>query len=150
MIFWAENAIFGPKFQLKNGKESAGSGMRKQRHKLYFFAGLATGALLMTAGMAMMQNAARAQETAPRESSDIQVVPVQVGRTGYGVAMVDVNLQKIWVYEINRDAPSSQLRLLAARDFRYDRLLTEYNTGQPTPTQVRDILEKLLQRQQEE
>jgi hypothetical protein len=73
----------------------------------------------------------------------IMVVPVQLGRDAYGLAMVDTIGKTLWVYEINARAPKNQLRLLAARDWQYDQLLQEYNTGEPRPRQVKELLEKL-------
>jgi len=73
----------------------------------------------------------------------IMVVPVQVGRDAYGLAMVDTIGKTLWVYEINARAPKNRLRLLAARDWQYDQLLAEYSTGEPRPQQVRELLEKL-------
>jgi len=73
----------------------------------------------------------------------IIVVPVQVGRDAYGIAMVDMVGKTLWVYEINsRGAPDNRLRLLAARDWQYDQLLQQYNTAEPKPQQVRELLEK--------
>jgi hypothetical protein len=73
----------------------------------------------------------------------IVVVPVQVGRDAYGLAMVDTVGKTLWIYEINNRAPNNRLRLLAARDWQYDQLLQEYSTGEPRPQQVRELLEKL-------
>ncbi|RKY07896.1 MAG: hypothetical protein DRP65_09850 [Planctomycetota bacterium] len=78
----------------------------------------------------------------PRADAII-VVPVQLGRDAYGLVMVDTIGKTLWVYEISARAPKNQLRLLAARDWQYDQLLTEYNTGEPRPSQVKQLLEKL-------
>ena len=75
---------------------------------------------------------------------NIVVVPIQTARDGYGIAMVDLQGKTLWIYEIGaRTGSQSRLRLLAARSWKYDRMLTEYNTGEPTPEQVRAILERL-------
>ncbi len=76
-------------------------------------------------------------------ANGILVVPVQVGRDAYGLVMVDTIGKTLWVYEINARAPKNRLRLLAAREWQYDQLLTEYNTGEPRPRQVKKLLEKL-------
>jgi hypothetical protein len=73
----------------------------------------------------------------------IVVVPVQVARDAYGLAMVDMIGKTLWVYEINSRAPKNRLRLLAARDWQYDQLLGEYSTGDPRPQQVRELLEQV-------
>ncbi|MCK4959145.1 MAG: hypothetical protein KAT00_07085, partial [Planctomycetes bacterium] len=50
----------------------------------------------------------------------------------------------LWIYEITpRGTTTSKLRLLAARSWEYDRLLKEYNTADPRPDQVRELLEKM-------
>jgi hypothetical protein len=78
--------------------------------------------------------------------SGILVVPVQIGRDCYGLAMVDTVGQTLWIYELNNRGPvHSRLNLLAARSFRYDRLLEQYNTAEPKPEQVKMLLENLGQ-----
>jgi hypothetical protein len=81
----------------------------------------------------------------------ILVVPVQIGRDSYGLAMVDTVAQTLWIYEVNSGDPAhNRLALLAARSWRHDRLLQRYNTGEPKPEQVRVLLENLGQLQKEQ
>lgn len=76
----------------------------------------------------------------------IMVIPVQIGRDSYGLAMVDTEEQTLWIYEINNRGPAyNRLRLLAARSWRYDRLLQQYNTAEPKPEEVKILLESLGQ-----
>jgi len=82
----------------------------------------------------------------PQFSGDgsIMVMPIQVGRESYGLAMVDTDSQTLWIYELNNRAPAyNRLRLLAARSWRYDRLLQRYNTAEPKPEQVKMLVENL-------
>lgn len=80
----------------------------------------------------------------------ILVVPVQIERDSYGLAMVDTVGQTLWIYELNSRGPAHKwLRLLAARSWRYDRLLQEFNTDKPKPEQVKMLLESLGQLQKE-
>jgi hypothetical protein len=73
----------------------------------------------------------------------ILVVPIQIERDKYGLAMVDTVSQTLWIYEINSmGPPHNRLRLLAARSWQYDRLLKQYNTAEPKPEQVRMLLEE--------
>jgi hypothetical protein len=73
----------------------------------------------------------------------ILVVPIQIERDNYGLAMVDTAGQTLWIYELNSRGPAyNRLRLLAARSWQYDRLLRQYNTGEPKPEQVRILLEE--------
>ncbi|MHC4362587.1 MAG: hypothetical protein ACYSTZ_07155 [Planctomycetota bacterium] len=74
----------------------------------------------------------------------IMVVPIQIARENYGLAMVDTVSQTLWIYEINNRGPvHRRLSLLAARSWQYDRLLERYNTDEPKPEQVRILLEEL-------
>ena len=80
----------------------------------------------------------------------ILVIPVQVERDSYGIAMVDTVGQTLWIYELNSRGPAhNRLKLLAARSWRYDRLLQQYNTAEPKPEQVKMLLENLGQPQKE-
>jgi len=82
------------------------------------------------------------------EEGKILVIPVQIERDSYGLAMVDTVGQTLWIYEINSRGPAhNRLRLLAARSWRYDRLLRQYNTAEPKPEQVKMLLENLGQQQ---
>jgi hypothetical protein len=82
----------------------------------------------------------------PMTSSDgrIMVVPVQIGRDSYGVAMVDTIAQTVWIYELNNRGPApNRLKLLAARSWQYDRMLKRYNTAEPYPEQVKMLIESM-------
>ncbi len=80
--------------------------------------------------------------------SGILVVPVRLGRDSYGLAMVDTLGQTMWIYELNNRGPAhNRLKLLAARSWKYDKLLQQYNTAEPKPEQVRLLLESLGQQQ---
>lgn len=81
----------------------------------------------------------------------ILVVPIQIERDSYGLAMVDTVGQTLWIYELNNRRPAhNRLRLLAARSWRYDRLLQQYNTAEPKPEQVKMLLENLGQQQKQQ
>jgi len=76
-------------------------------------------------------------------NGEILVVPIQIERNRYGLAMVDTVGQTLWIYELNNRGPAhTRLRLLAARSWQYDRLLKQYNTDEPKPEQVRILLEE--------
>jgi hypothetical protein len=79
------------------------------------------------------------------DSGQIKVVPMQVGPNNYGVAMVDIFNKTLWVYEVNRDGGHNKIRLIAARNWQYDRLLTEYNSAEPKPEQVKEILDRFAE-----
>lgn len=91
-------------------------------------------------------NAQAERQSGPK--GEILVIPVQLERDSYGLAMVDTGTQTLWVYELNSRGPAhNRLRLLATRNWRYDRLLQQYNTAEPKPEQVKVLLENLGRQQ---
>jgi hypothetical protein len=83
-------------------------------------------------------------QDAIQDSGRIVVVPIQLEKDLPGLVMIDTVGQTLWIYEINTLASThNKLRLLAARSWQYDRLLQRYNTADPAPEQVRELLEKL-------
>ena len=78
----------------------------------------------------------------------IIVIPVQLERDVYGIAMVDTVGEKLWLYKLNYRGPAySRLQLFAARSWKYDKLLEQYNTAEPKPEQVKIMLETLSGKQ---
>ena len=109
------------------------------------FIGLAVAALLLIGTRVSSPSAATAQ---PQMSPDsgIMVVPVQLERDVCGIAMVDTVGQTIWIYQLsNRGPVYNRLKLLAARSWKYDKLLEQYNTAEPKPEQVKALLQNLGQ-----
>ena len=95
-------------------------------------------------GLSSLEKSANAQLPAQGVSEkDVLVLPVQIDRDSYGIAMVDTGRQTMWIYELNRRGTgSSRMRLVAARSWQYDKLLEDYNTGEPKPSQVKELLER--------
>jgi hypothetical protein len=86
---------------------------------------------------------ASAEAESLRDNNEIMVVPIQIERDKYGLAMVDTVDQTLWIYELNSmGPPHNRLRLLAARSWKYDKLLKQYNTAEPKPEQVKMLLEE--------
>jgi hypothetical protein len=116
------------------------SGTEKQLLLLTF---IVLGVLALFFVGSKLGSPASAQAEPLRGNSEILVVPIQIERDKYGLAMVDTVGQTLWIYEINSMGPAhSRLRLLAARSWQYDRLLKQYNTAEPKPEQVRMLLEE--------
>ena len=104
--------------------------------------------LLFMAGKFGPPTGAHAQPQTGAENT-ILPVPVQIGRDTFGLAMVDTVSQTVWIYQLNSRGPEhSRLKLFAARSWRYDRLLQQYNTSEPKPEQVKILLENLEQPQE--
>lgn len=105
--------------------------------------GIAAAALLLRSPFEPF--AARAAESA---ASTILAVPVQISRDNQGIALIDTRSRTIWVYEFfDRQTGFKQIRLMAARSWEYDRLLSEWNSADPTPQQIRAVLENIHQKQ---
>ncbi|MCX5634505.1 MAG: hypothetical protein NTW55_01490 [Planctomycetota bacterium] len=124
--------------------------MNSKTERKWLLPAVITGAvlcLIFMAGRFGPPAKAYAQLQASTDSG-ISAIPVQLTRDSYGLAMVDMASQTIWVYEIDNRSPAhNRLRLLAARSWKYDRMLENYNTADPKPEQVKMMLEKLTQHQ---
>jgi hypothetical protein len=68
------------------------------------------------------------------------VMPAQFSRDVYGCYLLDVDAQTLCVYQFY--PLEKQLRLAAARTFRFDRKLADFNTALPSPDEVKELLEK--------
>lgn len=67
------------------------------------------------------------------------LMPAQFSSNTWGCYVMDVDTQTLVAYQFLPG--EKQLRLIAARNFRFDRRLGNFNTS-PPPTEVRDLLEK--------
>jgi len=68
------------------------------------------------------------------------LVPAQFSRDTFGCYLMDIDAQTLAVYRF--DPLQNILKLAAARNFRYDRKLGNFNVGTPTPDEVRQLLEQ--------
>lgn len=119
--------------------------MKRQTDKLLLFGILAVAMIYVWVLGSRLKTPTIAEAT-PQETSqgEVLVVPIQIDRDNYGIAMVDTNRQSLWIYELNRRAAAhNRLRLLAARSWKYDKLLEDYNTAEPKPKQIKELLERL-------
>jgi hypothetical protein len=114
----------------------------EKRWALLTFIVLGVLALFFT-GSKLGSPASAQAELQTGSNNEIMVVPIQIERDKYGLAMVDTVGQTLWIYELNNVGPAhSRLRLLAARSWQYDRMLKQYNTAEPKPEQVRMLLKE--------
>ena len=98
--------------------------------------------LILSLSTVLAPRATAIADYEPISDGQIMAVPVRVGQGGFGLAMIDTFNQTMWVYEFNnRGAAHNRLRLLAARSYKYDRLLQQYNNSEPTPSSVKQLLE---------
>jgi hypothetical protein len=68
------------------------------------------------------------------------IVPGQFSQNIWGLYLMDVDQQTICAYTVTGSPP--QLRLVAARNFKFDRQLKDYNVGGLKPDDVKDMVEK--------
>lgn len=104
--------------------------------------GLLTG--VAAALLVVLGASAWAQEAplAPidQRGGHVQVVAGQISDKTYGLYLVDHDKSTICVYQF---LPNSRdLRLMAARTYRYDVQLDEFNTHDPLPREVRDLVQQ--------
>jgi len=66
------------------------------------------------------------------------IVPAQFSDTSYGCYIMDVDAQTVCAYQYF----GKQLKLVAARNFRWDRRLNRFNTEGPNPDEVRQMVEQ--------
>lgn len=81
-----------------------------------------------------------AEQPAIAGGAGLFVVPAQFADHVWGCYLMDVDSQTLCAYEYY--AGDKKLRLTAARSLRYDRKLEQFNTGDPSPTEVKDLIEK--------
>lgn len=68
------------------------------------------------------------------------IAPAQFSDKNFGCYLMDVDQQTLCAYMFFPG--DKQLRLIAARNFRYDRRLGMYNTDKPTPDEVKSLIDK--------
>jgi hypothetical protein len=95
-------------------------------------------ALLVRPGAPLMP-AALAQQ-AMLGSRGFHAFTGQLDRNTWGLFMMDVDAGNVWVYEYLPRKRS--LKLVAARSFTHDRYLEDYNTEEPSPLQVAELLRR--------
>jgi hypothetical protein len=114
---------------------------------LYLNAALLGGILLVLLGRGSMPttlSAAFAQNQLPiGGGAGVFIVPAQFSTNTFGCYIMDVDTQTICAYQY---LPADrQLRLVAARTYRNDRRLQQFNSANPSPDEVLDLLEQQQQ-----
>lgn len=84
---------------------------------------------------------ASAQNTPPiAGGGGVFIMPAQFARETWGTYLLDVDNQTIAAYVFT--PTRRQLELVAARSYRYDRALENFNTAAPSPSEVRELLRR--------
>jgi hypothetical protein len=85
--------------------------------------------------------AAFAQNQAPiAGGGGVFVMPTQLSATTWGCYLLDVDSQTLCIYQYWPG--DKNLRLHAARSYKWDRKLENFNTDTPTPKQVKALLDQ--------
>jgi hypothetical protein len=103
-----------------------------------FILGLAVGMMGLRPESNLGLNPAAAQSMRSGGTGGIMAFTGQIEKDMYGIVMVDVDAGTLWVYQYRK--AGNQLKLLAARNWIYDRYLEEYNNAQPTPSEVSQLI----------
>ena len=98
-------------------------------------------ALLTRGSGAELTPAALAQaQPAIAGGAGVFVMPAQFSSNVWGCYIMDVDQQTLCAYTVSGSPP--KLKLIAARNFQYDRRLKNYNNDGLTPLEVKDLWEK--------
>jgi hypothetical protein len=68
------------------------------------------------------------------------IVPGQFSVNTWGLYLIDVDAQTLCAYQYSPG--EKELRLVAARNYRFDRRLGRFNTDKPSPEEVRDLVDR--------
>ena len=68
------------------------------------------------------------------------LMPAQLATNRWGCYIMDIDTQVLAAYEYTPG--DHNIRLVAAREFRWDRRLRQYNTEAPTPAEVKRLVEQ--------
>jgi hypothetical protein len=81
----------------------------------------------------------QAQQPMIAGGAGLFVMPAQMSGNIWGCYILDVDQQTLCAYNVTGSPP--KLTLIAARDFRYDRRVRNYNTL-PSPQEIQDLVAK--------
>ena len=95
--------------------------------------------LSRSSGPALLQSAYGANPPPIAGGGGVYIMPGQLSTNTWGCYLLDIDSQVICAYQFLPG--DKQLRLLAARNFTYDRKLKNYNT-MPDPLEMKDLLER--------
>ncbi len=79
-------------------------------------------------------------ELGPASADGVFALQARLGADVYGLYLIDTRNQTILLYRYG-GSRSRGLSLLAARSFRYDRQLLDFNSGRPSPDEIRKRIE---------
>jgi len=95
-------------------------------------------------GAAVAQGADDKQTACSEEKKSSAVIALALQlRPGYdGIALIDRQNGTICIYQYAGTSAGGKLTLLATRNYRYDCQLEDYNTAEPGPAAVKELVER--------
>ncbi len=85
-----------------------------------------------------------AQTYSGASARGVMAFPAQMTKSTFGLYMVDVDAGTLWCYEYTANR---KLRFAAARSWRFDRYLEDFNCDELSPREVEAMVEKARQQQ---
>ena len=77
--------------------------------------------------------------------SNIMAISVQLYPGSEAIALIDKDRQTLCLYQYRTDAQLHEsFVLLAVRNFRYDLMLEDFNNAEPTPADIRKMIDKMV------
>ncbi len=123
--------------------------MKRPRRKTPIFYALCGNALLLLAilivlagkrnDFSSMAFAGPGPQQPIAGGAGIFLMPGQFSSNTWGCYVMDVDMQTLCAYQFFPG--EKQLRLVAARNFRFDRQLKQFNNGPPTPAEVEKLVD---------
>jgi hypothetical protein len=85
-------------------------------------------------------SAERSGPATAASGGNVIAVPSAIGEKGQLLTVIDPQQQAMGVYHI--ELPSGKIKLLSARNIRYDMQMTNFNNEAPLPQEIRAMLEQ--------
>jgi len=122
--------------------------IRPRRHRPLTIALYLNGGLLACILLALVTRSTGPSLIAPAMAEQppiaggggVYLMPGQIAPNTWGVYMMDIDAQTLMVYQYTPG--DNQLKLKASRSFQYDRKLKNFNSGNPTPAEVKELVER--------
>jgi hypothetical protein len=145
-----------PSFSFTLPSPNPAAPLRPRYGKALWFIGLglfANAAVLLLRGHApdiafdrtALAQAAPAVPAQPLGARGLYMMPAQLGPMTWGLYLMDVDSGTICVYRALPE--TNKFRLMAARSFKYDRFLEDFNNETLHPKEVQKLIEAQQQRQ---
>ena len=105
-----------------------------------------TIAVILLSQQSSALSAGEAEQGNLSSPATVDAMPIQLRPGIEGIALIDKDNYTICIYQYQSHRPDHErLVLLAARSFRYDIQLEDYNTAEPRPAAIKDLIHQSSQ-----